>query len=131
MVTIRDLIGKTIKSFNLSDDKTTLDIFCEDGSSYSMYHEQDCCESVWLDDIIGDELNDLLGTEVNVAEERTNRDSDIKPKEEGYYLDNSVTWTFYEIGTQSGRVTLRWCGTSNGYYSESVNFVRTKEPSNT
>lgn len=83
---------------------------------FGLYHEQDCCEGVWLEDITGDPT-DLIGATVVVAEERT---------EAGYEDDDyeSKTWTFYEIRTDKGDLTLRWCGVSNGFYSESVSMVR-------
>jgi hypothetical protein len=88
----------------------------EDGEEYKMYHSQGCCESVNIEEIHGD-LEDLVGHPIEVAEERTS-DDHIKTDAE------SQTWTFYELRTIKGSVTIRWYGTSNGYYSEGVNFCR-------
>ncbi len=80
---------------------------------FRMYHEQDCCEAVWIEDIAGD-LNDLVGMPLVCAEERTQDDPNAC---------ESGTWTFYEFATIKGSVTIRWYGSSNGYYSESVLLV--------
>lgn len=82
-----------------------------------MYHDQDCCDSVSINDIIGD-IDDLLNTPILLAEERSSDDpEDFDPTNH-----ESYTWTFYELATIKGTVQIRWFGESNGYYSESVTF---------
>lgn len=68
-----------------------------------------------MDDICGD-LQDLVGVQITQAECVTDSSGDDD--------DGTNTWTFYKIGTPKGRVTVRWYGSSNGYYSESVTFAR-------
>lgn len=99
---------------------------CSDGSEYLLYHVQDCCESVYLEDIVGD-IGDLYDAEVISAEEVDS--GNTPPIEEKYGGPESYTWTFYKIQTNKGAVTLRFYGTSNGYYSERVNFKCTRGPS--
>ena len=85
---------------------------------FEMYHVQDCCEDVYIEDICGD-LDDLLYSPITMYECVT---------QEGNKGCDTETWTFYKIGTQKGMVTIRWYGTSNGYYSEEVTFQKqTKE----
>lgn len=94
----------------------------DDGARVTMNHEQDCCESVWLEDIVGD-LADIIGTPLVMAEESTSaeRPDDAAGPE---YTPESQTWTFYKFATAKGYVTLRWCATSNGYYSERITVTR-------
>lgn len=115
---IEELKGKILTEIVKDDDCGDQIIFtCLDGDKYKMYHSQDCCESVYIESIVGD-LDDLLNSEILEAEvvSQTNED------EEDY--GDSYTWTFYKLGTRKGSVTIRWYGTSNGYYSESVDFVK-------
>lgn len=88
---------------------------------FHMYHDQDCCESVYLEDIIGD-LNDLIGKPILMAYEASNHDKVTEAIQDEYKYLDSETWTFYHLATIKGYVTLRWVGSSNGYYSESVTF---------
>ena len=119
---ISDLIGKRIVSVHGLDagsERVTID--CDDGSKYSMFHQQDCCESVWLEDVCGD-VNDLVDALVIDARSENNADSAFP---EGMVLECGE-WTFYIIQTDKGCVTLRWLGDSNGYYSTDARFERIK-----
>jgi hypothetical protein len=112
---LTDLIGKTLTSVERVGDEELI-FKVSDSESYKFYHEQDCCESVTIEDIIGD-LDDLVGSPLLMAEETSDHQEDKDNWE-------SVTWTFYKFATLKGYVTVRWCGSSNGYYSESVYFTR-------
>lgn len=124
MVEIKELLGKVITKIDQSNNELTF--LTEDGTKYKMYHEQDCCEDVTIEDINGD-LEDLIGSTILQAEEV----SDYKPileedvKKTNEILEwGSCTWTFYKLATIKGYVTIRWFGISNGYYSESVTFAK-------
>ena len=110
-VAFTDLLGQTLTEVIVHDDEIIFET--EAGNRYKQLHQQDCCESVWVEDVCGD-TKDLLGRPVLVAEESTECD-------EG--ASDSGTWTFYRLATSKGWVTIRWCGQSNGYYSESVGFI--------
>lgn len=96
-----------------------------DGATYRMIHYGDCCETVNVEEIIGD-VNDLLSAVVLDAREEVG-DTDPDGYEVPEYRD-SYTWTFYIIQTNKGAVTIRWLGESNGYYSESVDFEELPKP---
>lgn len=115
-----DIVGKTFKSVTgLEEDSEEIIFSFTDGSEYKMYHEQDCCESVSVSDVCGD-LEDLIDATVLDARKDTNSEDTFGKT--GYDMDDSFTWTFYNIQTNKGCVQIRWLGTSNGYYSESVDF---------
>jgi hypothetical protein len=95
----------------------------DNGDRYIMYHSQDCCERVRIEDIDGD-LNDLVGSPVLQAEVVSGETPDDWEANE---WQDSYTWTFYKFATIKGSVTLRWLGESNGYYSERVDFGKVED----
>lgn len=50
------LVGDTINAIDVGYDE--IKFACADGKIFKMYHVQDCCESVTVDDITGD-LEDI------------------------------------------------------------------------
>lgn len=123
-VDFSNLKGKVITEIlDCDPGSDNVDFVCSDGSAYKLYHSQSCCENVGLEDIDGD-LQDLIGSEILIAEEVSDDDFENNYKFE--YQPESHTWTFYKLATIKGYVTLRFLGTSNGYYSESMSFAKTE-----
>lgn len=108
---IDDLVGKVIKGWAYSDEN--FQILTDDGV-YAFYHEQSCCESVWLTQVDG--ISDkIIGSRIVIAEEVV----DEKDTEYGH-----ITWSFYKIGTNKGMIDFRWQGESDGGYSETVDLIK-------
>jgi hypothetical protein len=114
------LEGKTLQRVERLDD-AALRFVVADDEIYTMYHNQDCCETVEIEELVGD-LEDLVGTPILVAREDSNYQYD-GPSPRPYAADEQ--WTFYNFRTLRGSVTVRWYGTSNGYYSTRADFART------
>lgn len=118
---LKELLGKTLKSATGKVGGDEIIFETTDGEIYKLCHLQDCCESVSVEDICG-ELSDLVDSPITQAEENSSNEDPPGVKKE--YQDESFTWTFYRIATAKGQVVIRWYGSSNGYYSEDVSFVK-------
>jgi len=138
-----ELKGKVLSKIDKTDNDELI-FHLETGEKYKLYHSQECCENVTIEDINGD-LEDLIGTPILLAEE-VNSEEFQKNFEESFKLEEgkedrdwnyvnekgetkpeSCTWTFYKFATIKGYVDIRWYGESNGYYSESVDFQKADE----
>lgn len=109
------LVGKTLTAISpaqAGDDEIRFTV--SPGEIYSLKHLQACCESVSIESIVGD-LSDLVGEPILMAEESSGEIPDA---------GESGTWTFYKLATRKGYVDIRWCGYSNGCYSEAVSFLK-------
>ena len=113
MENFEDLKGKVLSNIENIDNKELV-FTLNTGEKYKLYHSQNCCETVMIEDIEGD-LTDLIGAPLLMMEVTTSNEN---PKD---YSD-SFTWTFYKMATIKGYVTIRWYGESSGYYSEEVDF---------
>jgi hypothetical protein len=116
---------ETLKGLTLAvvdgahEGSETMVLTTDTGRRFVFWHKQDCCESVQVAQVDGDP-RDLLGSPLLMAEEAT----DSKRPDDG----DCTTWTFYKFATVKGYVTVRWLGTSNGYYSEGVSLREEKAP---
>jgi hypothetical protein len=105
--------GKTFVKVEGSVGSGEMLFVTAEGERFLFAHMQDCCETVDINDIVGD-LQDLVGEPLLVAEEVSGE----VPADAEHY--ESFTYTFYKFATRKGYVDVRWLGESNGYYSESV-----------
>ena len=83
-----------------------------DGRQFRFYHSRDCCEQVYIEDVVGD-LLDLVGSPILEAEQVS---SDIVNP------DLNDEWTFYRYSTANGTVTVRWLANTDTYYSTDIDF---------
>lgn len=125
-VNFSSIVGLTFSSIKISYDKDRIDFIAIDGSEYSMFHYQDCCESVYLTDTY-ENISELCNQKILQAYETSSKPTEDEMKKLELYDGDTNEFTFYTISTFAFSITLRWLGTSNGYYSTSVSFVQTKK----
>ena len=118
-VPFNTLLNETLTSIHdLVEGCDVVTFVTKSGKTFQMYHERDCCEYVEIEEIHGD-VEDLIGSPILLAEEV---EGEVTTDEYG----NDQKWTFYKLSTIKGSVTIRWLGTSNGYYSVEVDFFQIK-----
>ncbi len=122
IVTFNSLLGHTFTE--VKNENGELHFKVNSSLWFEQKHEQDCCESVSIDDICGD-LSDLENSTILIASEDSN--IDLSPKK-GIEPHDSFTWTFYNIASQKGHVTIKWYGESNGCYSQEAYLYKYLNP---
>lgn len=110
---LRSMLGRVFVRVEGAVGDGEMVFVADNGARFMFAHEQDCCEHVRIEDLVGD-LQDLVGEPLLMAEEVSGY---IGPEPE---YPESYTWTYYKFATRKGYVDVRWLGESNGYYSESV-----------
>ncbi len=98
-----DLNGAILSAIENKDNEALI-FTLDNGEKYSLHHDQHCCESVGIEDIIGD-LSDLVGSPILMAEEAS---QNTNPTDVAKEDQESFTWTFYKLATIKGYVTIRW-----------------------
>ncbi len=110
------MLGQTIVNIGgLKEGSENVTFTAESGDTFVFWHSPDCCETVEVVQIDGD-VADLLHSPLLMCED-VSSEAPTTPREE---YEESFTWTFYKFATVRGYVTVRWYGSSNGYYSETV-----------
>lgn len=120
---LKPLLGKTITGIlNMEPNSGNIQICLSDGSIWTLYHSQDCCECVQVHSIVG--VRDVI---LNSPVVFTNHEELYNQDPPGCSNDGaeSWTWTIFTIATEKGSLVIRWLGESNGYYGETVDFVNT------
>ena len=111
------LVGEVVEHVDIGNNETLLTF--ASGRRVRIDHDQDCCESVWLLDSSGDVAKIVGKPLIEVTSEESSGDNVDIGKE---FKDDSSTLTTIRFACADEVVILRWFGTSNGYYSESVDF---------
>lgn len=103
-------------------DLIEIDITRLDGSTgiIKFEHQQDCCENVVVDQVDNNVERHIGGFLTGIKSKTSNQEE----QDEDGYMDESNTWTFYDLETTRGRLSFRWHGSSNGYYSEDVDIIQ-------
>lgn len=123
----KELIGHTLAAVELDrvdNDIVGIRFRIDPETEFLLTHDQDCCESVYVESIVGD-LQDLVGSPI-IRSEEVNHENCEMPEGISKECHDSFTWTFYKLATRKGYVDIRWLGESNGYYSESVDFYQVR-----
>ena len=108
------MIGEVLTNVDIGDRDEGVLFTCQSGKQFRMYHDQDCCESVGIEDQSGD-FHKLIGKKLVYVGE-----TDGKSGENDY---GTFTDTEYTFKVDDHTVIVKWHGESNGYYSESVCLV--------
>jgi hypothetical protein len=103
------LIGKVVSRIERLVQSDEVHFYLDSGEVLRMWHYQACCEEVVLESV-DTELSEVEGTIKRFEETTLEVSSD----------EQWTSATFYNITIGSTMFNMRWYGSSNGYYSESV-----------
>lgn len=124
LVNFNTLEGLTITKIDgLKEYSEEVIFHTKEKRTFKLFHNYDCCENVLLADICG--TTALTGKVLSATMKNNIGKQNVKT-DLSAFDDCSTTWTFYDIQTNKGFLTLRWFGNSNGCYSEEACFIEFK-----
>lgn len=109
-IELSSLVGEVLTYIDTDEKNDEIMLTTASGRKIKIYHDQDCCETVWIEDTQGN-WHELIGKVIVEASK------DEKQDECDY---GSRTETTLKFRVDDATVISRWIGESNGYYSESV-----------
>lgn len=122
---LKPLLGaKIVSTTGLQEGSHSATLCTADGRVFTMWHSQDCCESVMIHSIKGC-FSKLINSKVKETYHEILSGEDPQGMEGASDGSESWTWTIFRITTCKGTVEIHWLGSSNGYYSEGVDFIET------
>jgi len=107
---IEVLVGEVLTHIDTDEKNNEIMLTTESGKIIKIFHDQDCCETVAIEDTEG-EWHKLVGKVIVEAS---------KDEKQGECDYGSITETTLKFRVDDATVISRWIGESNGYYSESV-----------
>ncbi len=113
-IQISDLVGEVLTHIDTDEKNAEIMLTTQSGKIVKIFHSQDCCETVSIEDTEGN-WHDLIGKVIVEATHDEVPQGDPPPE----YPD-SWTRTTLKFRVDDATVISRWIGESNGYYSESV-----------
>lgn len=108
------LVSEVLTHIDTDEKNSETILTTESGKIVKIFHVQDCCETVSIEDTEGD-WHKLVGKVIVEASKDEVPQGDPPPE----YPD-SWTRTTLKFRVDGETVISRWIGESNGYYSESV-----------
>ena len=108
-----------LESIDVFHEETVFTTQC--GRKFKIYHEQDCCESVYMVDSLGNP-KELIGKTIREVQfgEPDDAFQDAYLAEQCSYPPESYTFTEVRFVCDDMTYVERWFGESNGCYSEEV-----------
>lgn len=123
LVDFEVLKGQTVAEVIVDNEKSMIVFVCKDGKRYALMHRQECCEEVTLEDFDAKMIENLPGHEILEAYGSSEAGEETEEMKE---WGRSSTWTFFVIRTMLDTYTIRFFGSSNGYYSEDAELYEIK-----
>lgn len=109
------MVGKILKSVDLSADKARITFAFADGTTQAFGVSGDCCSNSWIEHM--ETPGDVDGAKV-LAVEESDVVVDDSPAAVAEHEHLQVYQTFFR--TDKGTITLEYRNSSNGYYGGSL-----------